>query len=513
MNNWFRLLILALFCGVLPVSGETVSAQQSPAAILKKATRAVGGEKALRAVNSREATGRVKRLSDGASGEFNAMSQQPNLYTERFDAGGFETAVGFNGKSGWFRDAQNGLRTLTGAASRDFQAEANYRNNLWLNYKQDKSKIMSGGRAEVNGKSANVVVLTTAKNATTRLYFDSVSGLPVRDDISTNGLAKTFEYDDFRTVDGVSEPFAITATIGTEKYEIKLEKVTHNAQVSRAEFDFPKLSNEPLPDIPTLVKEVQAHEDQLDAILEKYTYTQTNIKREISKDGALRETELEKFQVTTYKGYVVLRLIAKNGKPLASDEQTKEDERAAKRITEIEREASKKEERKVQQTASGAPNGDVGQRISIAEVLRASNLVNPRRERFRNRDVIVFDFEPNPNFDFSDAKTFLKFFGKTSGVIWIDEADKQVARVEAVLSDSFKVGGGLVANLKKGAAFTLEQERVGNEVWLPSNADINLSVKVLLVKGININASIRYGNYEKFNSEVKNANVDEIKKP
>ncbi len=127
--------------------------------------------------------------------------------------------------------------------------------------------------------------------------------------------------------------------------------------------------------------------------------------------------------------------------------------------------------------------------------------------------MIVFDFEPNPNFDFSDAKTFLKFFGKTSGVIWIDEADKQVARVEAVLSDSFKVGGGLVANLKKGAAFTLEQERVGNEVWLPSNADINLSVKVLLVKGININASIRYGNYEKFNSEVKNANVNEIKKP
>ena len=512
MNKWFSLLILTLFCGVPPVP---VWAQQqpSPGAILKKATKAVGGEKAWRAINSREANGKIRRLSDGSGGEFNAVSQQPNLYAEQFDAGGVETATGFNGKSGWVRDASDGLRTLTGAASRDFQAEANYRNNLWLNYKQDKSKIAPGGRAELNGKIANVVVLTTAKNVALKLYFDSISGLPMRDEIVTNGLAKVFEYSDFRTVDGVSEPFVIAATIGGETYEIRLDRITHNAPAARAAFDFPKVSNEPLPDIPMLVKAVQANEDQLDGILEKYTYTQTNIKREIGKDGALRETELEKFQVTTYKGYVVLRLIAKNGKPLAPDEQAKEDERTAKRIAGIDREISKKEERKVEQTASGAPNGDVGQRISIAEVLRASNLINPRRERFRNRDVIVFDFEPNPNFDFSDAKTFLKFFGKTSGVIWIDEADKQVARVEAVLSDNFKVGGGLLANLKKGAAFTLEQERVGNEVWLPSNADINLSVKVLLVKGFNINATIRYGNYEKFNSEVKNANVEEIKKP
>jgi len=141
-------------------------------------------------------------------------------------------------------------------------------------------------------------------------------------------------------------------------------------------------------------------------------------------------------------------------------------------------------------------------------VLRASNLLNPRRERYKGRDVIVFDFEPNTSFDYKNARSILKFFGKTAGVMWIDERDKQVARLDAVLFDSYKVGGGILANLKKGASFTLEQERINDEIWLPSIADINLDLRVLLVKGFNVNQVIRSYNYKKFQTEVEDATVN-----
>ena len=146
-------------------------------------------------------------------------------------------------------------------------------------------------------------------------------------------------------------------------------------------------------------------------------------------------------------------------------------------------------------------------RISIAEMLRASTLSNPRRERFRGRDVIVFDFEPNPAFDLKRAKSMLKFFGKMRGAMWIDEKDKQVARVESFLYDSFKIGGGVLAKLNKGASFTVEQERVNNEIWLPSTTDINFSVRVFLVKGIDFNMLTRSYDYRKFETEVKDAKV------
>jgi hypothetical protein len=64
--------------------------------------------------------------------------------------------------------------------------------------------------------------------------------------------------------------------------------------------------------------------------------------------------------------------------------------------------------------------------------------------------------------------------------------------------------------LKKGASFTLEQERINDEIWLPSAADISLSVRVLMVKGIDLNQSIRSYDYRKFSTEVKDAKVNTV---
>ncbi|MCD9184827.1 MAG: hypothetical protein LUM44_00220 [Pyrinomonadaceae bacterium] len=483
---------------------------QSPSKVLKQAEKALGGAKILKTVRSWQKVGKITRIKDGAEGNFIEQVSQPNLYNIAYDFGGFETEKGFNGKSSWARDSREGLQTLTGRQSVDFQAEADFRNTLWLDYKKDKSKIAAAGKADVNGKSANAILLTTAKGVSVKLYFDAVSGLLIREEFPFGDDKMSFDYDDFRAVGGVKIPFSTKFQIADEKFEIRLDDVKINPQIAKAEFDFPKLSNEPLPDIAALLKELQANEDKVEELLDKYSFTQKSTKRELGKDGILRETDSETTQLSFYKGYRIARVVEKNGKPLSEKEQREEDKEVQKRVEEIEKKIAKQEAKTVQQSSTGTPDEE-GRRVSIAEVLRASNLVNPRRERFRGRDVIVFDFEPNPNFDYKNAKSFLKFFGKTVGVMWIDEKDKQVARIEAVLADSFNVGGGVLAKLRKGASFTLEQERVGNEIWLPSVADINLSVRVLLVKGIDINQLIKSYNYRKFETEVKDAKVDEVK--
>ena len=257
---------------------------------------------------------------------------------------------------------------------------------------------------------------------------------------------------------------------------------------------------------------MQANEDQVESLIDKYSFVQKSIKRELGKDGILRETGSETVQLSFYKGRRISRLIEKNGRPLSPSEQAGADKDAAKRVEEIEKEIAKEDAKMLKQDRTGTPSNE-SRRVSIAEVLRASKLLNPRRERFKGRDVIVFDFEPNPDFDMRNAQSMLKFFGKTAGVMWIDEKDKQVARIEAVLFESFKVGGGVLAKLNKGASFILEKERVNNEIWLPSQTDINLSARVLLVKGINVNQVIRSYDYRMFQTEVTDAKVNETAKP
>ncbi|HEX3102522.1 MAG TPA: hypothetical protein VHQ01_12045, partial [Pyrinomonadaceae bacterium] len=344
-----------------------------------------------------------------------------------------------------------------------------------------------------------------------KLYFDAVSGLPIRDEITSGSVGQICDYGDYRDVSGTKQAFFNRIKLGGETYEIKLDDVKVNPQIARTEFDFPNMSGQALPDIPALLKDLQANEDRVDALLDTYSFVQKNVHRELGKDAVLRETESETHQMSFYKGYRIERLIEKNGKPLNPKDQENADKDAAKQVEEIEKKIAKADERR----AKGGNDNDEenGKRISVAELLRASKLSNPRRERFRGRDVVVFDFEPNPAFDMKNAKSMLKFFGKTAGVMWIDEKDKQVARLEAVLYENFNIGGGVLAKLNKGATFTLDRERIGDEIWLPSQTDINLSVRVFMVKGIDVNQIVKSYDYHKFETEVKGAKVDETKKP
>ena len=500
-----------LFTAALSLVVASTAFSQSPSKVLKQAEKALGGTKALQSLKSVTKTGRITRISDGVTGKYLYQTTQPNLLNISFDIGGFETETGYNGRSGWTRDSREGLQTLTGAASVDLPVIAAFRNNLWLNARSDKSKITSGGQTTINGKAANIVVITSPKGVVIKIFFDAATGLPLRDEMPVSNLEAVCDYSDYRDVGGTKQAYFKRVKLGDQVFEITFEDVKLNTQIARAEFDFPNLSSQPLPDIPALLRDLQANEDKVDAILDNYSYTQKNILRDLGKDGILRETTSFIHQLSFYKGYRISRLIEKNGKPLNEKDQANADKDAAKQVEEIEKKIVKEDARRAKQGTNN--DEENGKRISTAELLRASKLSNPRRERFRSRDCVVFDFEPNPAFDQKNARSMLKFFGKTAGVMWIDEKDKQVARVEAVLFESIGIGGGMLAKHNKGATFTLEKERIGDEIWLPSQADINLSVRILLVKGIDFNQLVKSYDYRKFETEVKGAKVDEAKKP
>jgi hypothetical protein len=131
--------------------------------------------------------------------------------------------------------------------------------------------------------------------------------------------------------------------------------------------------------------------------------------------------------------------------------------------------------------------------------LRACQFVNPRRERFRGQDVLVFDFEPNPEYKPRNLEE--KLIQKLAGVMWVDEAAHDVARLEAYFVNDMRIAGGLVANLQKGTGFIFEQAFINNEVWLPTYEEAHVGVRVLLVKNFRVNQVTQYSNYTKFNVE------------
>ncbi|MCA1603091.1 MAG: hypothetical protein LC776_16130, partial [Acidobacteria bacterium] len=117
-----------------------------------------------------------------------------------------------------------------------------------------------------------------------------------------------------------------------------------------------------------------------------------------------------------------------------------------------------------------------------------------------------FDFRPRPGYRPRNRQENL--ISKVVGVVWIDPVDKQVMRLEARLKESFKMAGGLLLSLRPGAGFVIEQTRMAEGVWLPRLAQVNLSVKVLLFGGGDLNKSIEWSDYKHFKGDVGEYKLD-----
>jgi hypothetical protein len=121
---------------------------------------------------------------------------------------------------------------------------------------------------------------------------------------------------------------------------------------------------------------------------------------------------------------------------------------------------------------------------------------NPRRESYRGRPTIIFDFVGR-----RDAKTHglaEDASKKLRGTVWIDEADREIAHLEVSFDDNFHVAGGLVANIQKGSNFHFDQAPVNGDLWLPTGGEGTIQARVLLLKNFRQHITERDYDYKKF---------------
>jgi hypothetical protein len=255
-----------------------------------------------------------------------------------------------------------------------------------------------------------------------------------------------------------------------------------SAVACAATASFAQASSAPLPDIRQLMKEVQQHQKQLEKVRESYTYTSMQTAQDLDSKGNVVKVETWENEDFFVNGHVIERRVKKNGKPLDEHDSNKEAERVTKLV------------QKAEKTSPDQPLE--GQTVSITRLLDIMEVGALRRENFRGRPTIVFDFTGR-----KDAKTHglvEDASKKIKGTIWVDEADRQVAHLDVVFFDNLKVGGGLVANLQKGSNFKFDQAPVEDGLWLPTGAEANLAARVLLLKNMRQHFTERVYDYKRF---------------
>ncbi|MGB8459599.1 MAG: hypothetical protein WCE50_17890 [Candidatus Acidiferrum sp.] len=498
-------LIPVILC--FAVSAGILQAQD-PVRIVNQYVKAAGGGKVLSKIRTMALEGTFTNAVDGKPGTYTFDTKLPNRYYSELVLDGKNLIEAYNGKSAWHETPSGEPSTLLGQQGQQLEAASLYYNSRLLNLKKNKLALAFIGHAQVRGKDALQLELTTPAKIRRELFFDPQSHLLVKESAPVAGLDEEILYDDYRPVDGVKLPYKIELHRGPDTYSINITRASINETVGERTFDFPIKSQVKLPDLKALFKEIDENQKVADKIRENYAGTRVEEETELEKDGKVKKTEVSEYTFFYLNGDEVSTLVKKDGKPLSDEEQKKENEKTQKEIADIQKRQTKKEAQDEKAKEEGKDKkGKDDDDVGIETFLRACQFVNPRRERFRGRDVLVFDFEPNP--EFQPHKMVERIVHELAGVIWIDEHAHEVARLEAYFVGDFRVAGGLLANLQKGTSFVFEQSYFNNEVWLPTYEEAHVGVRVLLMKGFNVNAVTRYSDYKKFNVQT----LSTIEKP
>ena len=257
----------------------------------------------------------------------------------------------------------------------------------------------------------------------------------------------------------------------------------------------------PLPELAPFLQEVRKHLRSDRLLLSQYTYTLKNTERHLDGNGNVKKTEVEVYEIypSLEEGQGYERKVERDGKPIGAKELEKQDreheKKTAERARKLEREGPTEREKRLAKEAEERRK----ENEEIDEMFHLYEIVIVGREDVDGHTAIVLDFRPRPDFKTrTDAGKILK---KMAGRAWVNESDRELIRIEAELIDNLSFGMGVLARLNKGAKAYFQRRRVNDEIWLPAEAHFTGTGRLLLLKGLRIDARSEFSDYKKFTVE------------
>lgn len=233
----------------------------------------------------------------------------------------------------------------------------------------------------------------------------------------------------------------------------------------------PLLAVEPLHDWQTpegarrLVRQAVANELKKDRETHRYLFRLT-----IQKPGLVQVKD----NVETDDG-VVARLVSVNGQPLTPQQQTAENARLERLLSDPQAWAKKRKEQEDDETRT----------TSMLQALPDAFLFQyegtepePRGELVRLR------FSPDPNYNPPSRET--QVFQGMQGEMWIDRARLHLVRIDGTLFKGVNFGWGILGHLDKGGHFFVEQSPLDAERWDVTHMKLSFTGRALFFFKINI---------------------------
>jgi len=237
------LVFVAVALCPLSLSAETADN------IIAQYIAARGGLAKIKALQSERISGTIS-FGPGEDGTFVVERERPlKLHTE-LSLNGQTLIRTYDGKSsGWIYNPFAGIPAVEPMSETEISnigEEADFE-GPFIDYKKKGNQVEYVGKAEVEGKPAQKLKLTTKNGEVRYFYFDAASGLLLESVVTTKEgekdvLLETF-FRDYRDVHGLKYPFVVESNSAspTQPRNITARNIEVNIHIDQARFGKPNV--------------------------------------------------------------------------------------------------------------------------------------------------------------------------------------------------------------------------------------------------------------------------------
>jgi len=208
--------------------------------ILDRYTQALGGAKILQKVTTRVAKG--SRIgADGVLVPEDVYQKAPNKSLTVTSYPNLVFSTGFNGITGWGQSSKGGPMELPGPLLAQLKNDSEFYKEIKI--KELYRKLTLIGKSTIADSEVFVIEATPVSGSAEKLYFDARTGLLVRRYVESETALGMFplqtDYEDYRDVDGIKQPFLIHWSMPGRIWGRKIAEIRQNVAVDDALFNPP----------------------------------------------------------------------------------------------------------------------------------------------------------------------------------------------------------------------------------------------------------------------------------
>ena len=241
------------------------------------------------------------------------------------------------------------------------------------------------------------------------------------------------------------------------------------------------------PETDPFITRVAQHQKDLESLLSQYTYTDRITTYTLDKKGQVRSQHTDTYYITPTAYEFFILHVSHDGKPVSQSDLQKQEKEIEHKIRQY--------EQKAQKPGEVHPKND----ILFSDIILKSRFTPLRWDDIHGKRMMVYAFEPkSPPRRQGDLAG--KVAGDMKGTMWISPDDAEIARMEFTSVSSLSLGLGFLGSVKGFEGF-IEQQKVHDEIWLPSHQEFVAQGRQL-VAGFRIRQVDEFSDYLKASTDV-----------